>query len=174
MIEHEQIPKEKKVGFTSGQREFVKRAYQEVLGFAGCVFPVWEEGEGEYRYCKSLVKINIHHIKPRGYCIKVLKINPNVAPNGIPICVFHHIIGNQSLPMTREFQEVLHLDSAYAKKNYNGKIRPTTFDRVNEQRRKLSDVGRKYWWDLWDQYLSELAEDVMGEYLKHNDWPKKQ
>ena len=171
MIEHEKIPKEKKVGFTGRQREFIKQAYREVLGFDGCVFPVWDEDEGEYRYCKSLVKINIHHIKPRGYCIKVLEINPNVPTNGIPICVFHHIIGNQSLPMTREFQEVLHLDSAYAQKNYKGSKRPTTFDRVNDQRRRLSDAGCIYWWDRWDQYLAELAEDVMETYLKFYTWP---
>ena len=174
MIEHEQIPKEKKVGFTGGQREFVKRAYREVLGFAGCVFPIWNEVEGEYRYCKSLVKINIHHIKPRGHCIRVLHIDPNVPENASVLCQEHHTDGQKNKPITREDQECIHIDSAWATKNYKGKTKPTTFDRVADQRKRLTDEQKIYWATRWDTYFSELAADVMQEFMRRhpeNLWP---
>ena len=170
MIEHEKLTPEKKVGFTQRQREFIKSAYEEVLGFAGCVFPVWDEQMGEYRYCQ-VEETEAHHIKPRGWCIRVLHINPNVPDNAAPICASHHRVGQRNKPLTREDQDCIHLDSAWALRKYKGTEKPTTFNKVFDQRKKLTDVQVKYWFDLWDIYLLELAEDVMGEYLRNNTWP---
>ena len=175
MIEHEQIPKEKKIGFTGRQREFIRRAYEEVLGFAGCVFPVWDETEGEYRYCRER-KVEIHHIKPRGWCIRVLQIDPNVPENGAPLCAEHHRVGQRDKPITRKDQDVIHLDAVFALRYYKGTQKPTTFDRVFDQRKRLTDKLTKYWFDLWDTYLSELASDVMALYAQHHpqdNWPKR-
>ena len=172
MIEHEQIPKEKKVGFTSGQREFVKRAYREVLGFDGCVFPIWDEDEGEYRYCKAL-KTEIHHLKPRGWCIRVLDVDPNVPFNAAPLCAEHHRVGQKDKPITREAQEVIHLDAVFALRHYQGTEKPTSFDRVFDQRKRLTDKLTRYWFWLWDIYLQDLADEVMGEYLQDHEWPKR-
>lgn len=169
--EQEQKVEVRKKGFTAAQRSWIKRAYEAVLGTATCVFPVWN-GE-EYIYCGEN-KVEVHHIKPRGWCIRVLNIDPNVPANAAPLCAQHHRIGQKNKPLTRRDQEVVHLDTAWANRHYSGTSHSTSYDRAFEQRFQLCDKGVPYWYELWDQYLSELAEDVIGEYILKNPldkWP---
>lgn len=177
MVERE-IKPERKKGFTTRQRRWIERAFKEVLGFEGCVFPVWIEESGEYEYCGKINqrKTEKHHVKPRGWCIRVLDIDPNVPTNGVPLCSEHHRVGQRDKPLTREDQNVIHLDSAWALNNYKGKVKPTSFDRVFDLRKRLTGEMVKYWCDRWDQYLTELVEDVFECYslVKPDDpWPKR-
>ena len=171
--EQEQKVEVRKKGFTRAQRSWVKRAYEEVLGTTTCVFPVWN-GE-EYVYCGEN-KVEIHHIKPRGWCIRILKIDPNTPFNAAPLCAEHHRLGQKNKPLTRRDQDVIHLDAAWANRSYSGAGDSTSYDRAFKQRFQLCGEGVAYWYELWDQYLSELAEDVIGTYILKNPvdkWPAR-
>jgi len=160
-----------KNGFTRAQRKWVKEAYETILGSVFCVFPVWN-GE-EYVYCGD-ENVEIHHVQPRGWCIRVLKVDPNIPENAAPLCPEHHRIGQRDRPLTREEQEVIHLDSAYANRNYRKNRKPTSYDRMKDQRYRLCSDNIPYWYELWDIYLAELAEDVISEFKQSfpdHTWP---
>lgn len=164
---------EAKKGYTRRQKLWIKRAYEEVLGTSACVFPVWNDEE--YVYCGE-GKVEIHHIKPRGWCIRVLNIDPNVPHNGAPLCAQHHRLGQKDLPLTRKDQDVIHLDSAWANRRYSGSREQTSYEKVSEQRTRLCGDSVPYWYELWDQYLAELAEDVIDTYILRNPdakWPAR-
>lgn len=168
-----EVVEERKRGFARAQRSWIKRAYEAVLGTSACVFPVWN-GE-EYVYCGEK-KVEIHHIKPRGWCIRVLNIDPNVPQNGAPLCAEHHRLGQRDKPLTRKEQDVIHLDAAWANRNYSGTDHPTSYGRAFEQRFGLCSKGVPYWYELWDQYLAELAEDIIATYALRNPddkWPSR-
>lgn len=160
-------------GFTRGQKKWIREAYEGVLGSVFCIFPVWN-GE-EYVYCGK-EHVEVHHIKPRGWCIRVLKIDPNIPENAAPICLEHHRLGQRNKPLTRKDQNVIHLDSAYANRNYKGPQKPTSYDKIAKQREQLCGVALPYWYDLWDKYLAELAKDIIDEFRQKfpgHRWPEK-
>lgn len=162
-----------KYGFTRAQRRWVKEAYESILGSIFCIFPVWN-GE-EYEFCGK-IDVEIHHVQPRGWCIRVLKINPNIPENAAPLCPEHHRIGQRNKPLTRMDQEVIHLDSASANRKYKKDIKPTSYDRVKDQRYRLCGENVPYWYELWDQYLTDLAEEVISEFKQRNpdySWPER-
>ncbi len=106
--------------------------------------------------------------------MRVLAIDPNVPANGAPLCEEHHAGGQVERPPTEADQEVIHLDMAIAKR------RKMAADSVVEQiaalRAELCGDGEVYWYDRWDSYLLELAEDVVGEYSRRfpeHAWPKR-
>ncbi len=162
-----------KNGFTRRQRKWVRNAYESMFGSLFCVFPVWN-GE-EYVYC-GREHVEVHHIKPRGWCIRVLKIDPNIPENAAPVCPEHHRLGQRHKPLTRKDQEVIHLDAAYANRNYDKGIKPSSYDKIKDQRFRLCGEVTPYWYELWDSYLLELAEDIIGEFKRrypHLCWPER-
>lgn len=164
-----------KTGLTHLQKDWIKRAWKEYWGEVQCIFPkfVSLEFEGVYDDCNGQ-PCELHHVEPQGYSKRVLNRNPDRPENIVPLCKKHHRLGDPSKPMTRAMQEVIHLDSMWANKNYKGKIKPTSYDKVNEQRKKITDRGEKYWYSLWDSYLQIMATEVVDWYVYNfpeDEWP---
>ena len=162
-----------KTGFTKRQKDWIKRAYIEYFGELFCVFPVWEKDK--FTLCRT-PKIEIHHVIPQGFAKRVLSEIPDRPSNAVPICPMHHRKGDRSKPLTREDQDVIHLDNLWADRNYKGKNKPTSYDLVFQQRRKLTLLGVEYWVNSWDSYLLEVAELVSHEYSTLNPqdkWPSR-
>jgi len=167
---------ERKTGLTLKQKEFCRRMWAEYLGGeAECIFPkfVSLEFEGVYDDCRAR-PVELHHIVPQGYSKRVLNTNPDVPWNVAPICPEHHRIGQPGKPLTRAMQECIHIDAAAAKKAYRGTTKPTSFDRLMEQRKRITARGEKYWYDLWDEYLQLMAMEAYQAYAYNHpedEWP---
>lgn len=168
---------EKKTGLTHRQKEWIRKAWTEYWGDVQCIFPkfVSLEFEGVYDDCNGQ-PCELHHIEPQGYSKRVLNQNPDRPENVVPLCAEHHRVGQPDKPLTREMQECIHIDAAAAKKAYRGTAKPTSFDRLMAQRKRITDRGEKYWYPLWDEYLKLMAQEVVEAY-QHNHpedtWPER-
>lgn len=160
----------------SNQKQWLRNAWTDSYNDVYCIFPLLTQNSVVFNEC-NLDKIEWHHIQPQGYCKRVLHIDPDVPYNIAPICTEHHRVGQKGQPLDREHQDCIHIDAAWATKNYGGKNKPTSFDRVFEQRKRLTDQEIKYWNDRWDIYLVETVKFVLDNYLdKHPEevWPTRQ
>lgn len=174
---------ERKTGLTSNQKAYLREMWAEYLpsGIAVCIFPKFVvenlDTNPEDIYMDCLTEpIELHHIVPQGYCKRVLNQNPDVPWNVAPICAEHHRIGQKDKPLTRAMQECIHIDAAWATKSYRGKTKPTSFDKVFEQRKKITDRGEKYWFDLWDEYLLGEALAAYTQFVERHpdyEWPER-
>lgn len=143
----------------------------------GCIFPMFVglNFEGVYADCLGQ-PTELHHIVPQGYCKRVLNTNPDVPWNIAPICTEHHRVGQPDKPLTRAMQECIHIDAAAAKKAYRGTAKPTSFDRLMEQRKRITARGEKYWYPLWDSYLLQCAMEAYILYTERYPddlWPER-
>jgi hypothetical protein len=163
--------REIKYGLTVQQKYWIKEAYAEIMGEVMCVFPVVDRKTGETRMCGES-KVEIHHIVPQGWCKRILGIDPNFPENTAPLCAEHHRVGQKDRPLDREHQDCVHVDAAWAQKNYGGKEHPTSYDKVFEQRKKLTDKEIEYWNPKWDEYFLGISIEVMKQFKeKYPDYP---
>lgn len=167
----ERRKREIKYGLTQRQKEWIKEAYFESMGEVSCIFPITNKKTGEVSMC-GVKKVEIHHIVPQGWCKRVLEIDPNFPENTAPLCAEHHRLGQKDRPLDREHQECVHIDTAWANKNYRGKEHPNSYDDVFKQRKNLTDKEIKYWFPKWDEYFLGIAGEVMSTFKeRYPDYP---
>jgi len=177
---------EVKLGLTKNQREWVKRAgalywHTRILGKdpekyhqhnnkAKCLFPVYKVDQwGDELACPcGGSDIHIHHIIPKRYAFETEGLLVDNDPRLlIPLCTGHHIGDGYkgSLDWHNDIVPVVHPDIAWAKRNYRGKEKPTSFDKVFEGRGQRVEQNLTYWNTDFDQHLLAIADEMYWLYL---------
>lgn len=163
---------EKIAGTTKKQREWVKRAWQEVYGLdegmAICGFPIIKDGR--FILHGKVEKTQIHHIVPRGWASAVLgwdERQVNSPLNLYPLCETHHLArGLRELDYYNNVVPAIHPDMEMARKGYMGKNHPTSYDFAFQNREEMMARFEEYWNDDWTQGLLKKAEEVYYRYLQ--------
>lgn len=170
---------EMKTGLTEGQKRWTKRAYEEYFGEEiFCVYPMFVEyitGTPIHDLCRDQ-PVHLHHIWPQSWHKHYLNEDPDYPENIAPICPIHHILGQEDRPIDRDHQEVIHGDQIWARKKYLPGEDPSSYERLQEQRRKHVEKGEVFWVDAWDNFLMLLATEVSESYkFNHPDdpWPTR-
>ena len=169
-------------GFTKKQRLWIIHMWDTVFnappGYHVCAFPVVKDGKF---YLHGFVKeVHIHHIMPKGYAWNVLgwdKDKINSVFNAIPLCPLHH-----NGKGARDMTNVIHPDMEHARRTYQGKEHPPTYDDAFAEREKLMAAGQTYWNESYDQALAGKAKEVYHSYLNwqlekwkeiRDPWPER-
>lgn len=173
------VPEVEKHGLTKLQREWVRRCYSDENGVARCHFPVWKGDKWEY--CWSDDSPQANHIIPQGYAHDYLYWSDtqiNNPYNLIINCSNHHIGNgyNGSLDWRNEVVPVYHPDNVWARKNYHGTEKPTSYDILFSGRHQRVIRGETYWNTDWTEHMLDIARIIVDRYISNNPddkWPIK-
>ncbi len=151
------------MALTAKQRQWARGVYS-TFGIPRCFFPLYSEAKGWF-YCGSMKSIQIHHIKPQGWCLRILKIDPDYPQNLIAICAYHHIGKGYhgSLDWRNDYVPVIHTDMAWAFQHYRDS-EGDAINRVFAGRVARTDRGDIYWNTDHDDQLEEIAERMVSNH----------
>lgn len=184
-----------KLGLSKRQKDWISNSYHyyavKHLGISPddnkprCFFPVWDD-EGGWCHCLSCTdsgeyirsdskSVELHHIWAKGHMSYSGCEDPDVPTNIIPICRRHHVLYGYSGSLNWRCQlvEGIHPDIEYARRNYRGNQKPTSYDKVFEGRKELIANGLTYWNTDFDSHLRQIAEEVHNTYVlegMYQDW----
>lgn len=136
------------VGFTKGQRSwFLRRDGNQ------CMFH-YKKGNRWVR-CKRRVKLQAHHIIPRGWASENMgeEFPLNAASNGIILCSKHHV--NDGGELSQEF--VVHPDNLSAQHSYQAGNKEA-YKEMMDKRREKNLAGVPYWNTRWDWMFRRLVD----------------
>lgn len=164
--------REQKTGLTRKQLEWARRVFSFEHGDLVCHFPKFQ-GDG-YSLCLSTWKIQVHHIKPKGFWrTEGLFTDPDVPSNLIALCSDCHV-GRRykgTLNMREHVVPVVHPDMAWAYREYDNQGREG-FEKVFAARDERTKEGKMYWNTFWDGLLQEIADRVVSNYVYHHPHDK--
>lgn len=158
-------------GLSESQKNWVRMAWTAIWGGIHCIFPVWEGDRA--RDCGD-PEVQLHHVTPQGEARHFLNENPNTSKNIVPLCKEHHIKGQRGKPLTREDQDVVHLDQAWASRHYHDI--PNVHEKVRNNAHELVEKGQEYHVPLWDSWFRKKAERTVELYNAtedHKPFPEK-
>lgn len=126
------------------------------------------------------VECHIHHVNPVGTSTRVdHNPNYNVPQNLVPLSAMYHI-GKGVRQGDNLADEVVHQDQMQFLWQYgawasNGKRSPTPMDQLQENRRKLTSLGKPYHNQMWDAHFRTMIDRYLDEYMgeKKIAWPVK-
>ena len=149
-------------GLTVAQKHWLVRAWTFVFGEVPNAMPEEEADKPEPQRARG--KRNWHHIYPQGASIRLTANDPDRPENIVPLDEFNHI-GRGLVGEADENSPIIHMDSAWADKNYhpdNGE--PTSYQRLSKVRAQRTDRGREYHNKGYDGFFSWLAGLVVSKY----------
>jgi hypothetical protein len=164
--ENEREGRDLNTGLSEKQKNWIKEAWTVVTGSWHCVFPVYDGDKP--KECGKREKVEAHHIYPQG-ASKRLNEDPDKPRNIVPLCDQHHRKGQRGRELTREEQDVVHLDSAWANRVYPDN--KDSYQEVAKQRSELLDEGKEYWVPFWDTWFRKQADEVVSTFVAQPETP---
>ena len=155
-----------KTGLSEKQKNWIKTAWITVHGAWRCIFPVYR-GDKPME-CGVEYKVEAHHQYPQG-ATKRQNEDPDVPRNVVPLCDKHHRKGQRDRELTREEQDVVHLDSAYGNRHYTED--KEVYHKIAQQRSEHLDKGEEYWVPFWDSWFKKKANETVDIYTAMPETP---
>ena len=155
-----------KTGLSEKQKDWIKTAWIIVIGSWHCIFPVWDGDK--MRECGAKDHVEAHHVYPQG-ASRRLNEDPDRPRNIAPLCDKHHRKGQRNQPLERETQDVVHLDSAWANREYPNDHE--SYQKVAIQRSQQLDEGKEYWVPFWDNWLRKRSDNTITIYTSDPENP---
>lgn len=125
---------------------------------------MYSEEQGWY-ICGNNERLQIHHVVPQGYWVYQRHTNPNLASNGIALCILHHIGTGykDSLDWHEEVVPIIHPDIEWARRRYDGTAK--YYQQVFDGRDEVTQKGQTYWNTDWDSALEMIVDETVGRYM---------
>jgi len=163
-IDPESTPETKRVEITAKRKAWLVRAWIHYFGFLPNAIPVYNERQGFFH--TPGIKIQYHHVVPIGESTRIYGEDHEIyndPRNLVPVSALNHIGDGAG-----EEDTVLHPDTQEAKKNY--RTNKNSYQDMGTERRKMTDAGLIYHNPEYDEYLLDLADQVVSTYQR--DFPQ--
>lgn len=165
---------EVKTGLNKSQLKYMWAVYADKGGITRCHFPI-VNADGSLHYCgagNDEAKIEVNHILARGFAKDSMGMNSKQIDNPlnlICLCSYHHVGDGYCGEPTREqpngeITPVYHPDNIWARRNYRGTTKPTSYDRLMEHRREQTKRGVNYCNEYWTAWMLCIAEEMYWRY----------
>lgn len=174
---------EVKTGLSRPQLRYMWSVYADDTGVTRCHFPIFTP-DGDWHICGTTHEeggIEVNHILARGFASRYLEMTALEIDNPlnlIALCKYHHVGEGFTGEIAREQPDgeptpVYHIDNVWAKKNYRGTDKPTSYDKVMQQRTRLTYEGVPYYNDFWTPMMLYIAQEKYWEYYNktHESFP---
>lgn len=161
-LDPESTPETPRVELKATQKAWLVRAWTHYFGFLPNAIPVYNERQGFFH--TPVIKIQWHHIVPIGESTRLYSEGSEIyndPRNLVPISELNHV-GKGAW----EDDEVIHEDvqelwKTYYQAKQEGR---NPFKELSEQRRRMTDIGLIYHNPVYDEYLLDIADQVVSTY----------